>query len=892
MKEGKKKTVEYLTAAPNKEMLSILEHSERGVIIMDTEFVVKWFNSVAARGIQIVTKNRLKTGKSYWDYTVKDSGKTFYRNFNQALKGKSVSVEKHLGFPDGREVWVDGRFSPLWTGNGEVGGVVYSYKNITAQKHQEKRDQELTRTLRAITENENHAFLIADPKYKIKTFNKAWEELIPGSHDLKVEDNLFDHLPDDWKEEVLGGLLIARTGGKVSLDLHDPMFKENVSEFHLSKVKMFDSDDFVYVIWGDDISDKVKTKLALKRSEDNLKAMVNNSNQGFFLLNEELKIEAFNQAGELLIQQLYHSKLEVGSDITKILIGENVRQFREEAARAFQGKTIKVEKYLRANGREYWLERHYNPVRSIRGKSYDRITIWTMDITDRKLAEKALRESEKRFRQLAALTPVGIYQTDKNGNTVYMNDSLLRVLNVELSEALTGEWMHKIHEEDRDLASQQWNRAEGNITDYSFEYRIKRGDGNITYVIETAQPMYNNLDEYIGYIGTVVDVTQQKVNQQLGQQKAVAERSLKFRSDFLASMSHEMRTPLNGIMGMSEALLSSELSEEQKHQVHNVFSSAQDLRSIVNEVLDLAKIEAGKTEIKKDHVELSDLLDTVITRHMPEAQKKDLFLKTDVGLQNFEFGSDRRRLIQILSNLVRNGLKFTDKGGVSVKAYKVDESLVRFEVKDTGPGIKESELGKLFKDFSQLDHTTAQDLEGTGLGLSICKKLVELLGGDCGVDSQVGKGSTFWFTVKMGQLTKDMKKALPLEVEPISEVPSKLNVLLVEDNLINQQAFKMMLQKMGCQVTMANDGEQAINIYRKADFDIIFMDIQMPIMDGITATRTIKSESQQTPPIIGLSGNIVDRDENGKLTSDMDDMLLKPVVSDELKKMISKWVAA
>lgn len=860
---------------------------------MDVQFVVKWFNSVAARGIQIVTNNRLKTGKSYWDYTVKDSGKTFYRNFHKALEGKSVSVEKHLAFEDGREVWVDGRFSPLWTNDGKVGGVVYSYKNITAQKHQQKRDEELSRTLKAITDNENHAFLIADPNYNIRTFNKAWESLIPGAVGIKEGDNLFNHLPDAWKEEMLGGLLIARSGGKVGLDLHDPVFEEKVSEFHLTRVKMYDTTDFVYVIWGDDITEKIKTKLALKRSEENLKAMVNNSKQGFFLLNEELKIEAFNQAGESLIDQLYHTRPTVGADITQILAGENIRQFREEANRAFQGKTIKVEKYVRTNGREYWLERHYNPVKGLASNRIDRITIWTMDITDRKLAEKAMRESEKRFRQLAALTPVGIYQTDRNGNTVYMNDSLLRILNVELSEALTGEWMEKIHDEDREVASQQWNRAEGNITEYSFEYRVVRDDGRLTYVIETAQPMYNNLDEYIGYIGTVVDVTQQKLNQQLGQQKAVAERSLKFRSDFLASMSHEMRTPLNGIMGMSEALLSSELSQDQKHQVQNVFSSAQDLRSIVNEVLDLAKIEAGKTEIHSDRVELNDLMDTVITRHLPEAQKKNLYLKTDLGLADFEFASDRRRLIQVLSNLVRNGLKFTDKGGVSVKAYKESDNLLKFEVTDTGPGIKDSELHKLFKDFSQLDHTTAQDLEGTGLGLSICKKLVDMLGGECGVESIVGQGSTFWFTVKMDELTADHKKVVPMVEKKIdAEVPDQLKVLLVEDNLINQQAFKLMLQKMGCQVTMASDGEEAVNIYRKAAFDIIFMDIQMPKMDGITATRTIKGESQETPPIIGLSGNIVDRDANGKLDSDMDDMLLKPIVSDELKKMITKWVAA
>ncbi|MFT5280024.1 MAG: CheY-like chemotaxis protein, partial [Bacteroidia bacterium] len=223
-----------------------------------------------------------------------------------------------------------------------------------------------------------------------------------------------------------------------------------------------------------------------------------------------------------------------------------------------------------------------------------------------------------------------------------------------------------------------------------------------------------------------------------------------------------------------------------------------------------------------------------------------------------------------------------------------ENDLFRFEIRDTGHGIKESELSKLFKEFSQLDHTTAQALEGTGLGLSICKKLVNMLGGEIGVESTVGEGSIFWFTIQSKAESAPLMRSLgPEEIKLRVEFPSKMKVLLVEDNLINQQAFKLMLEKMGCDVTMASDGLEAVRHSRKAEYDIIFMDIQMPRMDGITATRTIKKENPDSDtPIIGLSGNIIDRDESGKLESDMDDMLLKPVVSDELRRMLFKWVAA
>lgn len=892
-KRATKEAVEYLTAAPNPEFRSLLEHAERGVIIMDSDFVVMWFNAVAARGVKIVTNNRLKVGKSYWDYVIRDSNKTFFRNFNLALKGKSISVEKRLMLDHGREVWVDGRFTPLLDKNGNTRGVIYSYKNITRKKQFEELREENERLLKAISGNENHAFLMVDPAYDVRFFNSGWDKVLPGSFEIKEGQNMFDCLPDDWKEDILGGMLICRNGGKVTLDLKDPINPSKVSQFHLSKVEGVDSAEYHYVIWGDDISDKIQAQKALSRSESNLKAMVNNNSQSFFLVDLDMNVEAYNRAASRTVKAIHGTDLQVGKPLSSFLVGENIIQMREEARRAFQGKTIKVEKYLRANGKEYWFERHYNPEILPGSSQIDRITIWTMDITDRKLAEKALRESERRFKQLASLTPVGIYQTDKYGNTVYMNDSLLRTLGVDLTEALTGEWMEHIHPEDYDQVKRAWRSASGSVTEFSLEYRIKHPSGKYCHVVETAQPMYNNLDEYTGFIGTVLDITQQKANQQLGEEKALAERSLKFRSDFLASMSHEMRTPLNGILGMSEALLDSKIDDDQRKQIDNIFKSAEDLRSIVNEVLDLAKIEAGKTTLEMGEISLTELADTIITRHAQEAKSKNLDFSWIPEPDDTIVHTDRRRLIQVLSNLVRNALKFTEAGSVTVKATKEDDYF-RFEISDTGYGIKESELSKLFKDFSQLHHSTAQALEGTGLGLSICKRLVNMLGGEIGVNSIAGEGSTFWFTIRSqkGKAIEPLPSG-PSIVKLRVEVPKKMRVLLVEDNLINQQAFKLMLEKMGCDVTMASDGLEAVRISRKEDFDIIFMDIQMPRMDGITATRTIKKENpENVPPIIGLSGNIIDRDESGKLESDMDDMLLKPVVSDELRKMLFKWVAA
>jgi CheY-like chemotaxis protein len=215
-----------------------------------------------------------------------------------------------------------------------------------------------------------------------------------------------------------------------------------------------------------------------------------------------------------------------------------------------------------------------------------------------------------------------------------------------------------------------------------------------------------------------------------------------------------------------------------------------------------------------------------------------------------------------------------------------------FEVMDTGSGIPENDLQKLFQDFSQLQHTTAQNLEGTGLGLSISKKLVALLKGQIGVRSKLNAGSTFWFSIPL-DISGRPERTVVIEpkIKREKESIKGIRVLLVEDNLINQQAFKIMLQKMGCRVRVLSNGKQAVDNFDENEYDIVFMDIQMPEMDGLEATSEIRKRFENVPPVIGLSGNILQRDEDGNLTSEMDDLLLKPVVSHDIERMIKKWVA-
>ncbi|MCF8464470.1 MAG: PAS domain S-box protein [Flavobacteriales bacterium] len=875
-------------------MRSLLEHSSRSIIILDDSYRIMWFNAKAAREMYSFFNENLKTGNSYWDYVNQNQNKRFIRNFKTALKGRTISTEQKLLSPktNQAEIWIEGKFSPLYNNAAKPYGVIYSYANISDRKRAEVKERENDLVLQAIDNNSSQGFMLIDEENEVLSCNllaPAMFATIANEQSL-LGHNIISNIHPKWRSEFEGGLKIARVGGTVSIEFDSITTEEKVVEVRFIPLKHSLGKQNMVSVWFFDITDKKRAERNVRKSEENLRAVFNSSSQTFYLMDRKLNLLAFNQAASELVNEQFGFKPEVGMNISEITAKENLHQFKVETERAFSGRKVHVEKHFTFNGKEYWFDRHLNPVMNSKGE-IDRLTIWSIDITDRKLAEKALKENESKFRKLASLLPVGIYQMDDKGNATYVNESLQLIIGANLTTILDGSWTNQIHPEDHNKVREKWKTIEKEKKSFTMEYRFKRQNGDSVYVLEQAQPLFNHLGEYRGYLGTIIDISEQKRSQQFLQEKHVAENSLKFRSDFLASMSHEIRTPLNGIMGLSEILLDTKLSADQSSKVQNILGASKDLRSIVNDVLNLSELEAGKVTLQKETFRVSELIETIAERFEPEAKAKKLNLSFNTPTDVIQLNTDRRRLTQVLSNLVRNAIKFTNQGSVSVSVQVEKESKLLFQVTDTGPGIPIKDQAKLFQDFSQLQHTTAQKLEGTGLGLSISKKLMFLLGGEIGVNSIVNEGSTFWLRLSMIEpSTVETKNKLVSKKHKVKSVEG-IRVLLVEDNLINQQAFKIMLQRMGCIVDVLSNGKQAVENFDKNQYDIVFMDIQMPEMDGLQATTEIKKRFSNVPPIIGLSGNILQRDEEGNLKSDMNDLLLKPVVSNDIERMIKKWVA-
>lgn len=504
----------------------------------------------------------------------------------------------------------------------------------------------------------------------------------------------------------------------------------------------------------------------------------------------------------------------------------------------------------------------------------------------------------------------GVVYFDAHGKIIYANDAASRIFHLPMNQLL-----------GKSFSESHWTakREDGSaipFKEYPFQLSLATGKPVENFIMCVFFPglpdckwiRVNSLPRFSGdkksinlVIATFEDITHEKnaekereIKEVLEKKVILAEESLKFKQKFLANMSHEIRTPLAGILGISEALSKTELGEQQSEFVKILQVSGESLRGIINDVLDYSKIEAGKIQLQKSVFSLKETMKSACDLFMNITYK-------DIGL-NYNFSdnlpdyieADELRIGQVIRNLVSNAVKFTEKGSITVSASLNNQSKqdndnvveLKVEVADTGIGIRESKLNELFKPFVQLDDNGQRKSDGTGLGLSISKEIVHMHGGEIGVVSEVGKGSTFWFTFRAKMAAKP---SLQSQGKPDKKSDIKnLQILLVEDNIINQKVFSISLKYLGHSVTLADNGLQALEKVKACNFDLILMDVQMPVMDGITATNQLKQLYEDLPPIVGLSANALEGDREKYIELGMDDYLTKPLVEEDFLELLEK----
>jgi two-component system, sensor histidine kinase len=383
--------------------------------------------------------------------------------------------------------------------------------------------------------------------------------------------------------------------------------------------------------------------------------------------------------------------------------------------------------------------------------------------------------------------------------------------------------------------------------------------------------------------------------------KKAAENANLAKSQFLANMSHEIRTPMNGIMGMTEVLMKSGLTERQHHFAATIKNSSESLLAIINDILDFSKIEAGRLSVETTPFNLLDTLNELIEVFSEQAQWKEIALKTNVDPEvPYSVEGDPVRLRQVLINLVSNALKFTERGEITLNVHTVELTPVhvdlKFEVTDTGIGILPEALPLIFDRFAQADGSTTRRFGGTGLGLSIARQLTELMGGSIGVDSTFGVGSRFWFTVRLARFNGLLPEPAYKLIEEDSHKPATISarVLVVEDTKVNCEVCCELLMHIGHSPTVANNGVEAVELMLKERFDLVLMDCQMPFMDGYETTRKYRewemNQGDGRLAIIALTGNAMEQDRQLCLDAGMDDYLKKPFNLIQLNEVLSRWL--
>jgi PAS domain S-box-containing protein len=515
-------------------------------------------------------------------------------------------------------------------------------------------------------------------------------------------------------------------------------------------------------------------------------------------------------------------------------------------------------------------------------------------LAERESLMQSLSESELFYSQTLESIPGMVFTTRPDGYCDFQSTQWVEFTGVPMKEHLGDGWNRLLHPDDRPRAYEAWRAAVEGRAPYDLEYRVKRHDGEYEWFKVIGRPIRDAAGEIVKWFGVAVDIdANKKAEEELTHAREVAEAASLAKSLFLANMSHELRTPLTGVLGMLEMAQSGHLDEKQREAIETAHMSGRLLLMIINDILDLTRLESGKLVFEEHPFSLHDQVKGAVDVLMPQALNKGLVLVRRVAADvPANVVGDRVRLQQVLTNLVGNAVKFTERGRVVLEISAGEKTAegkrgITFTVTDTGIGIAHDKKEMIFDSFCQADVSHTRQYGGTGLGLAISREIVERMGGTITCESTVGKGSSFSFTIPFLEAAPESVSmpepvaAPPVEpaVHPVA-AGGRARLLVAEDDEVTRKVLGFMFQRSGFDFDFAGDGRQAVEMWEQGGYDLVVMDGQMPSMDGFAATAAIREREQERGghiPIVAMTAHALREDRERCLAAGMDAYLSKPI---------------
>ncbi len=903
---------------------TILNSLTEQIAVIDREGAItgvnrSWLEFGTNNGGKVLTMKEWH-GVNYLDACLPHPGGSFHELAREAHDGIKAVLKGTLPlftleYPchvSAEQRWFMLTVNPLQQADG---GAVVAHTNITARKQLEAAREEALSRLQKIAGRIPGAVyqyrLHPDGTTSFPYVSDGIGELYRLSPEELYEDPsraFAVHHPDD-RAGIIGS--IRKSAQELIPWLHEfrVRFSDGTVRW-LSGNALPEREPDGSTIWHGFINDSTQRRedeVKLTENEARLRAIIQNEPECIKILDGQGLLVEMNPAGLAMIEA---DSLEqvVGTPILGVIAPEYKAAYADLHRRVIAGEAMQMKyEVVGLRGGRRWLETHAVPMMDHGAVVHLSVT---RDISEQRQAEEALRGSEALFRTLALHVPVGIYQADTEGMCLYVNNCWCRLAGLTDVQALGDGWTRAIHPEDREKVFAEWDESIRNNRPFFLEYRFITPSGTIHWVQGVASPLTTGSGRITGYIGCVSDITGQKeLAEALLQSRLQAEAANRAKSEFLANMSHEIRTPMNAIIGLGRLALLTELTGKQRDYLEKIDSSAGTLLHLINDLLDLSKVESGKLTLENITFSLNSCLASVQSIVRVKSMEKGLELQVSVAPEvPTQLTGDPFRLEQILINLLGNAVKFTHQGVVALEVTceptVEDEPVpVIFTVTDTGIGMTDEQMTRLFKPFNQADNSTTRRYGGTGLGLSISRRLVELMGGEIRVASKPGQGAVFTVTVFLGHSDLPVEQSPPpLDPEVVTAALKGRRVLIVEDHPINQQVARELLEQVGMIVSLADNGREATVCMSEpgSRFDLVLMDIQMPVMDGYEATRLIR---EQWPagglPIIAMTAHAGREELERCLLSGMDGHLTKPISDTKLYRTLmgrlaphTPWVTA